>query len=88
MTNINNAYFHVCNAKATISAKESADETGSEQPDIIGFFDGGMIDDERKMLLLGQLNRNKLVSLVLELQQEVSKKSKEINELQTFILDL
>ena len=53
-----------------------------------GFFDGRMIDDERKMLLLGQLNRNKLVSLVLELQQEVSKKSKEINELQTFILDL
>lgn len=75
--------------KATTSAKESADETaGSEQPDMSGFFDGRMIDDERKMLLLGQLNRNKLVSLVLELQQEVSKKSKEINELQTFILDL
>ena len=67
----------------------TTEDTGSEpQPDISGFFDGTTIDDERKLLLLGQLHRNKLVSLVLELQQEVSKKSKEINELQTFILDL
>ena len=77
--------------KAT-STRDSGDESGTEQqqqqPDMSGFFDGGVIDDERKMLLLGQLNRNKLVSLVLDLQQEVSKKSREINELQTFILDL
>ena len=43
---------------------------------------------DRKSLLLGKLNNNKLVALVLQLQQEVEQKTKKIDELQTYIMDL
>ena len=69
-----------------INPPVSSEEDNSTRSQSVALLED--VSEEKKMKLLAQLNRNKLVSLVLELQQEVSKKTKEINELQTFILDL
>ena len=71
----------------TMSSKESnnTSETINEEMKVSNLEYLNTLD--RKTHLISQLNHKKLVSLVIELQEELEKKDKIIAELQAFIMD-